>query len=65
MATIYAKLSNQRKLQDQTVVSERFDKQDEDNEVLDEIELLFNSNINQNLTESYIGNVDIIPPLEN
>ena len=35
MATIYARLINQYKFRYQTKISARFDKQDEDNQVLD------------------------------
>ena len=39
MANIYARLTNQNKFKYQTVFSARIDKQDEDDQVLDEIEL--------------------------
>ena len=42
----------------------KFDKQDEDNQVLFETELFNNLNINHNLTESDIGNTDIKSSLE-
>ena len=48
----------------QTVFSARFDKQDEDNQVLDETELLINLNINHNLTENDRENFDVRSPLE-
>ena len=41
-----------------------FDKQDEDNQLLDETQLFINLNINHNLTETDIDNIDIISPLE-
>ena len=59
MATFYARLINQYKFKCQTVLSARFDKQDEDVQMLDEIELYNNLIINQNLAESEIGNIDI------
>ena len=42
----------------------KFDKQDEDNQLLDEIEVYTNIHINQNLTESDIGGIDVLSPLE-
>ena len=60
MATIYARLINQYMFKHQTVWSARFDKQDEDNQVLEETKLLLNVNINHNLTESDISNIDFI-----
>ena len=62
MAIIYARLINQYKFRYQTVFSARFDKQDEDNHLLDE--LFINLNINQNLTQSDLGNINITFPLE-
>ena len=44
--------------------SARFDKQNEDNQVLDETELFINLNINHNSTESDLNNIDIKSPLE-
>ena len=60
----YARLINQYKFRYQTVFSTRFDKQDEDNQVLDETELFINLNINHNLTESHLNKIDVISPLE-
>ena len=48
----------------QTVFSARFDKQDEDNQVLDETELFTSLKINHNLTESDLDNIDVFSPLE-
>ena len=45
-------------------MSARFDKQDEDNQVLDETEIFINLNINHNLTETDIDNIDIKSPIE-
>ena len=42
LVVIYARLLNQYKFKYQTVFSARFDKQDEDNQVLDETELFIN-----------------------
>ena len=39
IATMYAKLINQNKIKYQTIIPARFDKQDKDGQVLDEIEL--------------------------
>ena len=64
MAIIYARLINQYKFRYQTVFSARFDKQDEDGQLLDETELFINLNINQNLTQSDIDNINITFPLE-
>ena len=52
MSVIYARLINQYKFKYQCVFLARFDKQDEDNQLLDETELFINLKINHNLTES-------------
>ena len=64
MSIIYARLINQYNFRCQTVFSARFDKQDEDDQVLDETELFINLNINQNLTQSDLDNLNITFPLE-
>ena len=64
LAVIYARLINQYKFRYQTVFSARFDKQDEDNELLDETELFINLNINQNITQTDINNIDVVSQLE-
>ena len=64
MPIIYARLINQYKFRYQTVFSARFDKQDEDGQLLDETELFINLNINQNLTQSDLDNIIITFPLE-
>ena len=64
MATIYTRLINQYKIRYQTVFSARFDKQDENIQVLDETELFINLNINQNLTQIDIDEIDVKSPLE-
>ena len=61
----FARLLNQYKLKHQTVFSARFDKQDEDNRVLDETDLFLNLYINHNLTETDIDEIDMKSPLEN
>ena len=50
MAVIYAELIKQYKFKYQAVFSTRFDKQDEDNQMLDAVELYININIHHNLT---------------
>ena len=64
LSVIDARLKNQYKFKYQTVFSARFDKQIEDNQVLDETELFNNLKINQNLTQTDIDNIDIQSPLE-
>ena len=64
LVVIYARLLNQYKFKYQTVFSARFDKQDEDNQVLDETELFINLNINYNSTESDLDKIDVRSPLE-
>ena len=65
MAIIYASLINQYKFKYHTVFSAKFDKQNEDNRILDETALFNNLNINHNLTATDIDNINIISPLEN
>ena len=64
MSIIYARLINQYKFRYQTVFSARFDKEDEDGQLLDETELFINLNINQNLTQINLDNINITFPLE-
>ena len=64
LSVIYARLINQYKFRYQTVFSARFDKQDEDDQLLDETELFINLNINQNLIQSDLIKIDIRSPLE-
>ena len=52
MATICAILINEYKFEYQAVFSERFYKQDEDNQALDEIDFYINLKINNKLTET-------------
>ena len=44
--------------------SARFDKQDENNQVLDETELFINLNIKHNVAKSDLGKINIKYPLE-
>ena len=62
---IYARLINQNKIKNQTAFSARFDKQDEDNQVLDETDLFNNLGINHNLAESDLDKIDVRSALEN
>ena len=64
MSIIYARLINQFKFRYQVVFSARFDKQDEDGQLLDETELFISLNINHNLTQGDIDNNNITFPLE-
>ena len=64
LSVVYARILNQYKFRYQTVISARFDKQDEDNQVLDETELLINLDINHNLTQTDIDNIDVKSALE-
>ena len=57
-------MTNQKNFIIQTIVPARFDKQDEDNQVLEETELINNLNINHILTEAELDNIDIKSPLE-
>ena len=54
MANIYARLINQYIIKNHTIFSVRYDKQDEEGEMMDEIELHMNLNIKYNSTESDI-----------
>ena len=64
LSIIYARLINQFKFKYQTVFSARFDKQNEDNQILDETELFINLNNNHNLTQTDIANIDIVSSLD-
>ena len=64
MSVIYARLINQYIFKYQTVFSARFDKQNEDNQVVDETEIFNNLNINHTLTQTDIDNIDVKSPLE-
>ena len=64
LSVSYARLMNQYKFKYQTVSSAGFDKQNGDNQVRDEIELLLNLNLNHNLTQTDLDKIDIISPLE-
>ena len=60
----YARLKNQYNFRYQTVFSARFDKQNEDNQVLDETELFIILIINNNLTETDLNNINVVSSLE-
>ena len=64
LSIIYAGLINQFEFKYQTVFSARFDKQDENNQVLDKTKLFTNLNINHNLTQTDIDSIEIRSPLE-
>ena len=64
LSVIYARLIYKNKFKYQTFFSSRFDKQDENNKVLDETELFINLNIEHNFTESDLDKIDIKSPLE-
>ena len=64
LSFIYARLINQYKIKYQTVFSARFDKQNEDNQVLDEIELYISLNTNHKLIETDINKIDVKSSLE-
>ena len=64
LSVIYVRLINQYKFKYQTVFSARFDKQDEDNQVLDETEVFNNLNINHNLTQSDLDIIGVKSQLE-
>ena len=64
LSVIYARLINQYKFRYQTVFSARFDKQNEDGQLLDETEVFINLNINHNLTQTDIANIDVVSALE-
>ena len=64
LSVTYARLINQNKFKYQAVFSARFDKQDEDNELLDETEIFINLNNSHMLTETDIDIIAIKSPLE-
>ena len=64
LSVIHARLLNHYKMKYQSVFLARFDKQDEENQVLDETEKFINLDINHNLTESDLDNIDFKSPLE-
>ena len=64
MTMVCARLIHQYKFKYQTAFSATFDKQDEDNQILDETALLINLNTVQKLPENDIDNIDILSPVE-
>ena len=64
LAVTYARLINQYKFKYQIVFSARFDKQEENDQVVDETELFNNLNVNHNLTQSDLDKINFIFPLE-
>ena len=66
MATIYAKLISQFKFKYQCYIFMlRFDKQDEENGIYDEVELFINLKMNHILTESDLKKINVKLDLEN
>ena len=63
-SVFYARLINQYKFKYETAFSARFDKQDEDNQLLDETELFIKININHDLAESDLDKIVVKSPLE-
>ena len=59
MATIYARLINQYKINYHILFSASFHKVNEEDQRSDEFELFINLNINNNLTEIDISNIDV------
>ena len=62
LSNIYGRLLNQYKFKYQTIFSASFDKQDEDNQLLNETKLIINLKNNHNLLETDIDNIDIKSP---
>ena len=60
----YAKKINQHKFKYQTMFSARFDKQDEDGQILDEIEFFCYLKFHRNVTVSDFDNFDVRSQLE-
>ena len=59
MTKIYDRLINQYKFKNQKIFLAKFDKQDEDDRVLAEIDFYIIRNINHNSTESDINKIDV------
>ena len=64
MATIYARLLNHYKFKYLIIFSAKFHKNKEEDQRTDEIELFNNLNFNNNLTETYVDNIDVKSQLE-
>ena len=64
LSNFYARLMNQYKFRYQTLFSARFDKQDENKQLLDETEFFIKLNISHNLTQTDLDNIDVVSPLE-
>ena len=58
LAKVNASLLNQSKFRHQAVFSAQFDREDEEDRVLDEIETTKNFNFNHNLTQFDMDNID-------
>ena len=59
MAKLRARTINQNKFECHTVISRGYDKQDDDDQKLNEIEFCFNLNVNQTITESEVVFIDL------
>ena len=64
LANIYAGIINQYKFKGQTLFSARFDKQDEDDHVIEKTELYNNLKISPNFTPSGVYSIDVRSQLE-
>ena len=64
LSVVYARIINQNQLKCQTVFLAGFDKQNEDNQVLDETEVFINLSTSHYLTETDVDNIDVNSPLE-
>ena len=64
MAKVHAKLMNEFNFKYQVVFSARFDKQNQNDQVLDEVDFYIISKSIRKLTESNFDNVDVISQLE-
>ena len=64
MATNYAKLINQYKFKFHKLISASFYKNNEEDQRIDETELFFKVNVNNNLTENDINIIDVESQLE-
>ena len=64
LSVIYAKLINRYKIKYQTVFLARFDKHNEDNQVMEEIEIFNKLNYNHNLIQTDIDKIDVRSPIK-
>ena len=64
LATIYARLINQKKFNYHIINSASFYKINEEDQKIDEVEFIIDLNVDYNLTESDINNIDVKSQLE-